>query len=690
MILFIPYSKFLTIPILGNSLTCGIYSAFVSYKFRIKLLSLLQQIHQFDLHSEFSPTGDQPQAIDALVKGVQKGSVQTLIGVTGSGKTFSVANVIARTGKNTLVISHNKTLAAQLYSELKQFFPKNNVGYFVSYYDYYQPESYLPQTDTYIEKDTQINEKIEKLRLEATAMLLSGEPTIIVSTVSCIYSLGNPKDWEDLAITVTSGTEIKRNEIIKKLVDARYERNDLEVAPGNFRVKGDTIDIVPAYSEDIVRISMFGDEIEKIILLDHVSLKEKRKVSQMQIFPAKHYLIAKDVRERAVDSIKDELESRLPELNELEKQRLEMRTKYDLEMIEELGYCSGIENYSRHFDGRKEGEKAFCLMDFFGDDFLLVIDESHVTLPQLHGMYKGDHSRKKELITYGFRLPSAYDNRPLKFEEFEGYIKNTLFVSATPGEYEKKISHQIAEQLVRPTGLLDPEVEIRPTKDQMDNLIGEIGRRASKNERVLVTTLTKRMAEDLAEYLSKKQVRVRYMHSEIEGLQRTELIRQLRLGEFDVLVGINLLREGLDIPEVSLVAILDADKEGFLRNFTSLIQTFGRAARNVNGSVIMYADHFTDSMKHALDETKRRREKQILYNKENKITPQTIIKSVPEQVTTLDESKLKSVHDLTTDIIDLEAQMKKYSEDLDFERAIECRDRIKRLEQEIKTKDDRK
>jgi excinuclease ABC subunit B len=651
---------------------------------------LLQQIQKFELHSEFSPTGDQPQAIDTLVKGVKKGQVQTLIGVTGSGKTFSVANVIARTGKNTLVISHNKTLAAQLYSELKQFFPKNNVGYFVSYYDYYQPESYLPQTDTYIEKDTQINEKIEKLRLEATAMLLSGEPTIIVSTVSCIYSLGNPKDWGDLAITINSGVEIKRNEIIKKLIDARYERNDIEVAPGNFRVKGDTIDIVPAYSEDIVRISLFGDEIEKITLLDHISLKEKRKVSQMKIFPAKHYLISKDVREGAVNSIKDELENRLPELNELEKQRLEMRTKYDLEMIEELGYCSGIENYSRHFDGRKPGEKAFCLMDFFGDNLLLVIDESHVTLPQLHGMYKGDRSRKNQLVTYGFRLPSAFDNRPLKFEEFEEYIKNTMFVSATPGEYEKKISHQIAEQLVRPTGLLDPAVEIRPTKDQMDNLIEEIGKRASRNERVLVTTLTKRMAEDLAEYLSKKQVRVRYMHSEIEGLQRTEIIRQLRLGEFDVLVGINLLREGLDIPEVSLVAILDADKEGFLRNFTSLIQTFGRAARNVNGSVIMYADRTTDSMRRAMDETKRRQEKQILYNTEHNIIPQTIIKSVPEQVATLDESKLKSTHDLTTDIIDLEAQMKKYSEELDFEKAIECRDRIKRIEREIKFKDGRK
>ncbi len=652
----------------------------------------MEQISRFELASDFEPTGDQPQAIDTLVKGVKKGAVQTLLGVTGSGKTFSVANVISRTGKNTLVISHNKTLAAQLYSELKQFFPKNNVGYFVSYYDYYQPESYLPQTDTYIEKDTQINEKIEKLRLEATAMLLSGEPTIIVSTVSCIYSLGNPQDWEDLAITINIGDEIKRNEIIRKFIDARYERNDSSdfVEPGNFRVKGDTIDIVPAYSEDTIRISMFGDEIEKITILEHISLKEKKKLSQMKIYPAKHYLIAKDVRKKAVKSIREELKHRLPELNELEHQRLEMRTKYDLEMIEELGYCSGIENYSRHFDGRESGEKAFCLMDFFGDDYLLVIDESHVTLPQLHGMYKGDYSRKKELVTYGFRLPSAYDNRPLKFEEFEKYIKNTIFVSATPSDYEKKISSKIAEQLVRPTGLLDPDVEIRPTKAQMDDLIQEINKRVENSERVLVTTLTKRMAEDLAEYLSKKQVRVRYMHSEIEGLQRTEIIRQLRLGEFDVLVGINLLREGLDIPEVSLVAILDADKEGFLRNFTSLIQTFGRASRNENGTVIMYADTITKSMTHALEETKRRKEKQLQYNQEHDIIPKTIIKSVPEQETALDDSKLKSIHDLKTDVIDLEAQMKKYSEDLDFERAIECRDRIKRLEKEIQFKNDRK
>ncbi|MFQ5572688.1 MAG: DEAD/DEAH box helicase family protein, partial [Nitrosopumilaceae archaeon] len=440
----------------------------------------MQQLHGFQLKSDFAPTGDQPEAINQLVEGVKKGKIQTLLGVTGSGKTFSIANVIARTGKNTLVISHNKTLAAQLYAELKQFFPYNNVGYFVSYYDYYQPESYIPQTDTYIEKDTQVNEKIEKMRLEATAMLLSGEPTIIIATVSCIYSLGNPADWDDLAITLRNEMELSRYSLIKQLVNARYERNDLELAPGNFRVKGDVIDIIPAYSEDIIRISMFGDELEKITQLDHVSLKEKKKISQIKIFPAKHWLVANDVRKRAVESIKSELKQRLPELKELEKQRLEMRTKYDLEMIEELGYCSGIENYSRHFDGRKPGQKAFCLLDFFDKDFLLVIDESHVTLPQLHGMYKGDYSRKKELVTYGFRLPSAYDNRPLKFEEFEKYIKNIVFVSATPGDYEKEKSYHIVEQLVRPTGLLDPELEVRATKNQMDDLISEIEKKTER------------------------------------------------------------------------------------------------------------------------------------------------------------------------------------------------------------------
>lgn len=644
------------------------------------------QPQRFQIESEFAPTGDQPEAIAKLVEGVQKNRVQTLLGVTGSGKTFSIANVIAQTGKNTLVISHNKTLAAQLYSELRQFFPKNNVGYFVSYYDYYQPESYLPQTDTYIEKDTEINEKIEKMRLEATAMLLSGEPTVIVATVSCIYSLGSPKDWEEMSISLAAGSEYSRSDIIKRLVNARYERNDLEVAPGNFRVKGDTIDIVPAYSEELVRISLFGDEIEKITILDHITLKEKRRLKSIKIFPAKHYLVANDVRQNAVKSIREELKRRLVELNELERQRLEMRTKFDLEMIEELGYCSGIENYSRHFDGRKPGEKAFCLLDFFGDDFLLVIDESHVTIPQLHGMYGGDHTRKKSLIEYGFRLPSAFDNRPLKFEEFEQYIRNCIFVSATPSEYERKKSYQIAEQLVRPTGLVDPLVEVRPTKNQMDDLISEISKRVKENQRVLVTTLTKRMAEDLAEYLSKKEVRVRYLHSEIEGLQRTELIRQLRLGDFDVLVGINLLREGLDIPEVALVAILDADKEGFLRNFTSLIQTFGRAARNASGSVILYADTMTKSMKAAIEETGRRRARQIEYNKRHKITPRTIIKSIPEQVATLDDIKNKTPHDLNNEAIEIEAQMKKYAEDLDFEKAIECRDRLRRVQVELEKK----
>ena len=643
----------------------------------------MQKIQEFKLNSDFKPTGDQPNAIDSLVKGIRSKSNQTLLGVTGSGKTFTIANAVARTGKNALVISHNKTLAAQLYSELKQFFPNNNVGYFVSYYDYYQPESYIVQTDTYIEKDTQINEKIEKLRLEATAMLLSEEPTIVVSTVSCIYSLGSPKEWDDMSITVEVKKQIGRTSLIKNLINARYERNDVEIKPGFFRVKGDTIDIIPAYSQDIVRISMFGDEIEKITILDNVSLTEKKNISKIRIFPAKHYIIAKDVRDKAVKSIRDELKERLPTLNELERQRLEMRTKYDLEMIEELGYCSGIENYSRHFDGRMPGEPAFCLLDFFGNDFTLVIDESHVTLPQLHGMYKGDYSRKKSLIDYGFRLPSAFDNRPLKFEEFEKRIKNTIFVSATPGEYEQNKSSQIVEQLVRPTGLIDPEVEIRPSKGQMDDLIIEIGRQVKHDRRTLITTLTKRMAEDLAEYLSKKEIRVRYMHSEIEGLQRTELIRQLRLGEFDVLVGINLLREGLDIPEVSLVAILDADKEGFLRNKTSLIQTFGRAARNSEGKVIMYADNITSSIKSALAETKRRREKQIEYNKTYNITPKTIIKSIPEQITELDEIKNKSKTDLKKQKIEIEMKMKTFAEELDFENAIQCRDKIKMIQREL-------
>ncbi|HEX6253333.1 MAG TPA: excinuclease ABC subunit UvrB [Nitrososphaera sp.] len=632
----------------------------------------------------FPPSGDQPEAIEQLVRGVRSGGRQTLLGVTGSGKTFTIANVIASTNKNTLVISHNKTLAAQLYAEFKEFFPKNNVGYFVSFYDYYQPESYIPQTDTYIEKDTEVNEKIEKMRLEATAMLMSGEPTIIVSTVSCIYSLGSPKEWEKNAIPLARGMTIDRKLLIHNFIEARYERNDISLVPGNLRVKGDTIDIIPGYSDDIIRISMFGDEIEHISIHDHVTMKKLRDVNAVNIFPAKHYITDDNSRSRAIDSIKRELENWLPNLpSELERQRLIQRTKYDLEMIEEFGYCSGIENYSRHLDGRAPGQPPYCLLDFFGDDFLLVIDESHVTLPQLHGMYNGDYTRKKMLIDYGFRLPSAYDNRPLKFEEFENYLKDVIFVSATPGPYELKSSLQVIEQLVRPTGLVDPKVEIRPTKNQMEDLIKEIKNRAKKNQRTLVTTMTKRMAEDLAEYLAKNKVRVRYLHSEIEGLERTELIRQLRLGEFDSLVGINLLREGLDIPEVSLVAILDADKEGFLRNTTSLIQTFGRAARNLDGTVMMYSDHITQSMKQALEETERRRKKQLEYNRRYKITPKTIVKPIPESIKEIAdvqvETKSMAREDLFKLAVETEATMKRFAEELEFEKAIMFREKLDKI-----------
>ena len=640
---------------------------------------------QFSLAPDtFSPRGDQPTAIEGLVDGLTRGKkIQTLLGVTGSGKTFTVANVVARTNKNTLVISHNKTLAAQLYSEFKQFFPQNNVGYFVSFYDYYQPESYLPQTDTYIEKDTEVNEKIEKMRLEATAMLMSGEPTIIVSTVSCIYSLGSPIEWDESAITLSENMEIGRKELIHKLIEARYERNDITLSSGSFRVKGDTIDIIPGYSDDVIRVSLFGDQIEQISIHNSVTMAKKRTVSTVKIFPAKHYIIDDDAKNGAIASIQRELETWLPNLpGELERQRLNSRTNYDLEMIQELGYCSGIENYSRHFDGRMPGQPPYCLLDFFGNDFLLVIDESHVTLPQLRGMYKGDYTRKKSLVDYGFRLPSAFDNRPLKFPEFEKYLKSALFVSATPADYEKKNSSAIVEQLVRPTGLVDPIVEVRPTQNQINDLINEIRSHVQKNQRILVTTLTKRMAEDLAEYLAKKEVRVRYMHSEIEGLERTELIRQLRIGEFDVLVGINLLREGLDIPEVGLVAILDADKEGFLRNTTSLVQTFGRASRNIDGTVIMYADNITQSMKEAISETERRRKKQILYNQKHGITPKTIVKAVAKREDDAGinvEIKSMSAKDLSRLAIEIETNMKRYAEDLDFEKAIQLRDQLTKI-----------
>ncbi|HEV2875815.1 MAG TPA: excinuclease ABC subunit UvrB [Nitrososphaeraceae archaeon] len=641
----------------------------------------------------YRPSGDQPEAIDKLSNRMKtsEGSdiCQTLLGVTGSGKTYTIANVISRINKNTLVISHNKTLAAQLYTEFKEFFPRNNVGYFVSFYDYYQPESYLPQTDTYIEKDTEVNEKIEKMRLEATAMLMSGDPTIIVSTVSCIYSLGSPAEWEQSALTLATGMKIDRKVLIHNLIESRYERNDFSLKSGAFRVKGDTIDIIPGYSDDIVRIALFGDEIEKITIHSPADMITKREAGSIKIFPAKHYILPDAARSSAIDSIRDELEQWLPQLpGDLERQRLTSRTRYDIEMIKELGYCSGIENYSRHLDGRAPGQPPYCLLDFFGKDFLLVVDESHVTIPQLHGMYNGDFTRKKMLVDYGFRLPSAFDNRPLRFDEFKKYLRNVIFVSATPGPFELKQSSQIVEQLVRPTGLVDPEVTIKGTQNQMHELILEVSNRSRRNQRTLITTLTKRMAEDLAEYLAKNGVRVRYMHSEIEGLERTELIRQLRAGEFDVLVGINLLREGLDIPEVSLVVILDADKEGFLRNTTSLIQTFGRAARNIDGSAVMFADNITDSMKNAIAETARRLKKQIEYNAAFKITPRSVVKPVPESVQEIygnerprDIETIKSMtrSDLLALALQTESIMKKFAEELDFENAIKYRQKLARI-----------
>lgn len=644
-----------------------------------------KSVNQFNLSKNIFPLrGDQPSAIESLVDGFRHGEkIQTLLGVTGSGKTFTIANVISKLNKNTLVLSHNKTLAAQLYSEFREFFPKNNVGYFISFYDYYQPESYIPQTDTYIEKDTQVNEKIENMRLEATAMLMSGEPTIIVSTVSCIYSLGSPEEWDANAITVTNGMIVNRRSMIRKLVDARYARTDMTVLPGTFRVKGDIIDIMPAYSDEIIRISLWGQSIEEISIHEPVSMNLLRIVDKVKIFPAKHYVIGENARESAIKSIERELKEWLPNLpGELERQRLSSRTKYDLEMIKELGYCSGIENYSRHLDGRKPGQPPFCLLDFFGEDFLLVVDESHVTVPQLRAMFNGDYTRKKSLVDYGFRLPSAFDNRPLEFQEFEKYLRRVIFVSATPSHYELSLSSRIVEQLVRPTGLVDPSILVKPVNAQIEDMIREIRIRSERDERTLVTTLTKRMAEDLAEYLAKKSVRVRYMHSEIEGLERTELIRQLRIGEFDVMIGINLLREGLDLPEVSLVVVLDADKEGFLRNTTSLIQTFGRAARNIHGSVIMYSNQITKSMQYAIAETERRRQKQILYNKEHGIVPKTIVKPISKrndhagvdvEIKSMPENDLKKL------AINIEASMRKHAEDLDFEKAIELRNQLSRI-----------
>lgn len=643
----------------------------------------------FTLSNKMSPKGDQPQAIDKLVLGVKSNKKkQILLGVTGSGKTFTIANVISKLNKNVLVISHNKTLAAQLYTEFKEFFPDNNVGYFVSFYDYYQPESYMPQTDTYIEKDTEVNEKIEQMRLEATSMLLSGEPTIIVATVSCIYSLGSPTEWKEQSVIIKKGLKINRKSLIHKLVKIRYERNDTSPENGTFRLKGDTIDIIPGYSKEMFRVSLYGDIIENILVLNKDTKETLREERIITIFPAKHYLVDENMQNKAIESIKDELEKWLPNLpSELEKQRLKSRTNYDLEMISELGYCNGIENYSRHFDGRKPGEPPYCLLDFFNEDFLLVIDESHVTLPQVMAMFKGDYSRKKTLIDYGFRLPSAFDNRPLKFEEFEEYFNNVIFVSATPGKYELANKDSLVEQVVRPTGLLDPKIEIRETNTQINDLIKEINKRVEVNQRTLVTTLTKKMAEDMAEFLSKKGIKVRYIHSEVNGIERTELLRQLRSGDFDVLVGINLLREGLDLPEVSLVAIMDADKEGFLRNYTSLIQTFGRAARNMDGKVILYSNSITKSIKDAVVETNRRRKKQIEYNEINSIEPKTIVKSIPQKVSNISkfdvDLKTMTRNDLVDLSIKIESQMNRFAEDLEFEKAIEQRENLHKINQTL-------
>ena len=640
---------------------------------------------RFQISNNLIPSGDQPAAIKGLVDGIEKNKKrQILLGVTGSGKTFTVANVIAKYNKNTLVISHNKTLAAQLYAEFKEFFPNNNVGYFVSFYDYYQPESYLPQTDTYIEKDTEINEKIEQMRLESTSMLLSGEPTIIIATVSCIYSLGSPHEWREQSLMLKREMETDRKNIIRNLIKIRYERNDINLTSGSFSTKGDIIDIIPGYSDDIIRINLFAKNIERITVVDKVTKEIKKELDSIIIFPAKHYIVDENSQRRALVSIKKELGEWLPNLpTELERQRLLSRTNYDLEMLSELGYCSGIENYSRHFDGRKQGQPAYCLLDFFDKDFLLVIDESHVTLPQIMGMYKGDYSRKKTLVDYGFRLPSAFDNRPLKFDEFEKYLNNVIFVSATPGKYEINNNDNLVEQLVRPTGLVDPEIEIKKTNGQIPDLIHQIEERVSKKQRILVTTLTKKMAEDMADYLSRNGIRVRYIHSEINGLERTELLRQLRAGEFDVLVGINLLREGLDLPEVSLVAILDADKEGFLRNYTSLIQTFGRAARNIDGKVILYSNSVTKSIQEAVMETKRRRKRQIEYNLENKIEPKSILKPIPQKNSDISNLEVNLKTMTRNDLIELstsiETQMNKFAEELEFEKAIEQRQHLQKV-----------
>lgn len=655
----------------------------------------------FKLVSDFKPTGDQPKAIRELVEGIRQGlRFQTLLGVTGSGKTFTMANIIAEVQRPTLVIAHNKTLAAQLCAEFKRFFPYNAVEYFVSYYDYYQPEAYIPESDLYIEKDSSINDEIDRLRHSATQAVMSRRDVIVVASVSCIYGLGTPEDYKRITLAIHRGEEIDREEMLLRLVEMQYERNDFALQRGKFRVRGDSIEIFPIDEEVIYRIELWGDEVDRILELDPISGEIRREMDYLYLFPATHYIAPWDKIERAIASIQEELKERVAFFEKqgrfLEAQRLKTRTLHDLEMIREIGYCPGIENYSRHFDGRLPGQPPYTLLDYFPEDFLLFIDESHQTIPQLHSMYEGDKSRKDALVEYGWRLPSAYDNRPLKFSEFEQKINQVIFVSATPGPYELAHSQKIVEQIIRPTGLVDPQVEVRPTKGQIDDLISEIRERVNRGERVLVTTLTIKMAEDLSEYLAEMGIKVHYLHSEIETLERVGILRDLRLGVYDVVVGINLLREGLDLPEVSLVAILDADKEGFLRSETSLIQMIGRASRHINGKVIMYADTVTESMRKAIEETNRRRMIQMRYNEEHGITPETIKKAVDdilqqkmiqEEKDRLkvreDAAKYVDVNYILSRIVELEREMKRAAGNLEFEKAAQLRDEIKRLKELI-------
>ena len=653
----------------------------------------------FEIQSAFKPTGDQPEAIKEIVTSINNDEkFQTLLGVTGSGKTFTMANIIREVKKPTLILAHNKTLAAQLYSEFKEFFPNNAVEYFVSYYDYYQPEAYVTSSDTYIEKDASINDEIDKLRHSATASILERDDVIVVSSVSCIYGIGDPDDYKKLMLSIRTGMEIDRDTLIRKLVDIQYERNDINFVRGTFRVRGDILELFPASDDEkAIRIEFFGDEIDRIVEIDYVTGKILGTRSYVAVFPASHYVTTPEKVAHAVEAIEKELAETVQSFKNndklLEAQRIEQRTKYDIEMLNEIGTCQGIENYSRHITGREEGEKPYTLMSFFPDDFLLIVDESHVTIPQVRGMYAGDRSRKQSLIENGFRLPSAYDNRPLNFGEFEENINQVLFVSATPGPYEIEHSTTVAQQIIRPTGLLDPIIEVRPIENQIDNLVGEINKVTEKGERVLITTLTKKMSEDLTNYLKEIGIKVKYLHSDIDTLERTEIIRDLRLGKFDVLVGINLLREGLDIPEVSLVAILDADKEGFLRSETSLIQTVGRAARNSEGRVIMYADKITRSMAATIEETKRRREIQSQYNEENGIVPKTIVKEVRDSIETLkpaDEEVVFGIaesedeYEVQNNIEALQKEMMEAAQNLQFERAAQLRDKIKELGERIK------